>query len=426
MTSKKQDGSQGRDFRNSDPQKSSQHFGDHKSNDHQNTEKQSSGFEIEIEYSISPSEDSQPRAISQRSDQPNDQPNNQPNDQRSDQPNNQPNSQPKAASSQSLSEPPLYFLSVNYYSAALLSDLMHTLDANQGIVIVNNSPSDRVIHGLAEQTYAGGEVTVIDAPNNNGFGSGCNLGLQWIYARSPNALVWIINPDTCLLPNAASVVRRCFRQQVQHRNIAILGTPILSLNGRMWFNSGQFNRWTGSVRSLTRLPASRKPASKKPASKKSVSKNLDSNRSAPTPTRWVSGCSMVLNLGELDHCPQFDDTYFLYYEDCDLCERYFQQGHMIAIAPEPLVVHAVSSITSRHPNSKHVHATFSKLTFLRRHATPPALWLNIFYLFAQSVLLRLVNPAAAQGRRVGLRHFFKGIPTRPSAAARSSTATPAS
>ena len=294
------------------------------------------------------------------------------------------------------SPPPLYFLSVNYYSAALLSDLMHTLDTNHGIVIVNNSPSDRMVHGLAGQVYAGGEVTVLDAPDNGGFGSGCNLGLAWIYARSPNALVWLINPDTCLMPHAVSTVRQCFQQQVQHREIAILGTPILDLNGKAWFSEGRFNRWTGSVQSSLPL--------KRP---------IDT-RGRPVPTRWVSGCSMVLNLGELGHCPQFDDVYFLYYEDCDLCERYFQQDYMLAIAPVPLVVHAVSSITGRHPSPKYIHATFSKLTFLRRHATPLALALNIIYLFAQSVLLRFTNPIAAKGRWIGLQHFFRGERTYPS------------
>jgi N-acetylglucosaminyl-diphospho-decaprenol L-rhamnosyltransferase len=284
---------------------------------------------------------------------------------------------------------PLYFLSVNYHSAALLSDLMHTLDANQGIVIVNNSPSDRVIQGLAGYTYAGGQVTVLNASENGGFGAGCNLGLAWIYERSPNALVWLINPDARLLPEAVATVRQCFAQQ----EIAILGTPILDARGKLWFGKGRFNWWTGSI-----------------SSQGSLNKN---NWGRPMASRWVSGCSMVLNFAVLKHCPQFDGVYFLYYEDCDLCERYFQQGAKIAIAPIPLVVHAVSSIAGRYTQPKYVHATFSKLTFLRRHASPLALWLNVAYLFLQSILLRLRDQAAAKGRWLGLMHFLKSPRVHP-------------
>ena len=260
---------------------------------------------------------------------------------------------------------------------------MHSLEANQGVVIVNNSPMDRVVHGLAGQTYAGGQVTVLDAPGNGGFGAGCNLGLQWIYARSPRALVWLINPDTQLLPNAVSTVRNCFAQ----REISILGTPVLDTAGKLWFGAGRFNRWTGSISSYRAAADA-------------------SGR--PKPVRWVSGCSMVLNLDLIGHCPQFDEAYFLYYEDCDLCERYYRQGHEIAIAPIPLVVHAVSSITGRHTQAKYRHATFSKLTFLHRYASPVALGLNLVYLWAQSLWLWVSDRAAARGRWAGLQHFLSG------------------
>jgi N-acetylglucosaminyl-diphospho-decaprenol L-rhamnosyltransferase len=305
-----------------------------------------------------------------------------------------PAAQGQLQSAAALDPPPLYFLSVNYYSAPLISDLLHSLEANQGIVIVNNSPRDRVVHALAAQTYAGGQVTVLDAPGNGGFGAGCNLGLQWIYARSPRALVWLINPDAQLLPQAVATVRDCFAQE----EIAILGTPILDTAGKLWFSSGRFNRWTGSLTSYHKV------------------KPDPLNR--PVPVRWVSGCSMVLNLGLMSHCPQFDETYFLYYEDCDLCERYYQEGYLLSVTSVPLVVHAVSSITGRQKQPKYQHATFSKLTFLRRHATPLALWLNFVYLWVQSLGLR--DRAAARGRRAGLQQFLKSprtpLPlTRPNA-----------
>ncbi len=279
--------------------------------------------------------------------------------------------------------PPLYFLSVNYYSAPMISDLLHTLEANQGIVIVNNSPADRVVHTLAAQTYAGGSVTVLDAPDNGGFGAGCNLGLQWIYARSPRALVWLINPDAQLLPQAVSIVRDCFERE----EIAILGTPILDTAGKPWFSSGQFNPWTGSVTSHHKIRADA----------------LD----RPVPVRWVSGCSMVINLALIGHCPEFDGAYFLYYEDCDLCERYYQEGYLVAVTPVPLVIHAVSGITGRHTYSKYRHATFSRLTFLQRHATPLALALNFVYLLVQSLWLVLRDRDAARGRWAGLQQFLR-------------------
>lgn len=292
---------------------------------------------------------------------------------------------------------PLYFLCVNYHSAALVSDLMHTLEDNQGIVIINNSPADKAIHALQSSTFGGGEVTVIDAPNNGGFGAGCNLGLQWIYARSPQAIVWVINPDASIVSGAIAQVRRCL---FNDPSIAILGTPVLDSADKLWFGSGRFNRWTGSVTS--HIPAQPpKQARRYQAAGQAI------------PTRWVTGCSIIFNLALLEHCPQFDETYFLYYEDCDLCERYFQQGYAIAILPMPLVVHTVSSITSRYIQAKFVHGTFSKLTFLRRHATPLALGMNLLYLSARAISETFSNPLAAKGRWQGIWQFLQSPNPRP-------------
>lgn len=295
---------------------------------------------------------------------------------------------------------PLYFLCVNYHSAALISDLVHTLEDNQGIVIVNNSPSDKAVRGLASSTFGGGQVTVIDAPDNGGFGAGCNLGLQWIYARSPQAIVWIINPDAALLPGVIARVRQCL---FDDPSIAILGSPVLDTAGKLWFGSGRFNRWTGAIPSHIPIRSSKH----------------DSIH--PVPTRWVTGCSLILNLKLLEHCPQFDETYFLYYEDCDLCERYFQQGYAIALLPVPLVVHAVSSITSRYVQAKFVHGTFSKLTFLRRHATWLALALNLLYLAARATSETFTQPLAAKGRWQGIWQFLKNPNRKPYASALNKT-----
>lgn len=299
---------------------------------------------------------------------------------------------------------PLYFLCVNYHSAALISDLLQTLEANQGIVIVNNSPADKAIHRLSGSTFSGGSVTVIDAPDNGGFGAGCNLGLQWIYKRSPQALIWIINPDATLIPGAIAQIRQCFANAP---DIAILGTPVLSSQGDLWFASGRFNRWTGSIQSRIAL---RPPKSHRP--------------SDPLPTRWVTGCSTIFNLALLEHCPQFDETYFLYYEDCDLCERYFQQGYAIAILPIPLVVHAVSSITSRYLQAKFVHGTYSKLIFLQRHATLLALALNLLYLSARALSETFTRPLAAKGRWQGIWQFLQNPNPKAYASALSSNPPP--
>lgn len=37
---------------------------------------------------------------------------------------------------------------------------------------------------------------------------------------------------------------------------------------------------------------------------------------------WVIGCSMLINMNNFEKCFEFDEDYFLYYEDFDFCRCY--------------------------------------------------------------------------------------------------------
>ena len=100
----------------------------------------------------------------------------------------------------------LYLLTVNYYSVSYLEKLIASIDFNKNLVealiIVNNSPSDRSLSSLQND-----RIIILESGENLGFGKACNLGLKWISDRSPNSLVWLINPDAYFLPDSLPQAR---------------------------------------------------------------------------------------------------------------------------------------------------------------------------------------------------------------------------
>ncbi|WP_375339737.1 glycosyltransferase family 2 protein, partial [Okeania hirsuta] len=78
---------------------------------------------------------------------------------------------------------------------------------------------------------------------------------------------------------------------------------------------------------------------------------------------------MLINLKNFEKCPQFDEDYFLYYEDFDFCRRYAKQGHEIAITQKISVVHQPSSITNKNPELKLEHSIYSYLLSLEKHTS---------------------------------------------------------
>lgn len=280
----------------------------------------------------------------------------------------------------------VYFITINYHCSDLIHGLITATAAQGGqehtFMVVNNSPGDSGVANLAQLPH----TRVIEAGGNLGFGGGCNLALGQVYAENPNALVWLINPDARLTPQALDYVRQCLANDPQ---IALLGTRVRDMEGRLWFSHGTFNPWLGSLKH------------------RDDTVNCADHPVTTHPTRWISGCSMVLNLAAFDHCPQFDPQYFLDYEDADLSERYYRQGYRLRVTQAALVDHQVSAITGRHPKAKYQHATFSKLYFLDRHGTPLALALNLAYTALRPLTYAIAQPAMAQGRWAGLLDYAR-------------------
>lgn len=264
----------------------------------------------------------------------------------------------------------IYLITVNYEAADLIRELLASvrsqLETAALLVIVNNSPNDAGVRGLA-----GDGVQILEAGENLGFGGGCNLGLAWVYARDPGAIAWLINPDARLEVGA---LRHAIAFCQTYAHLAIVGTLIREGDGSIWFAGGTFNPQDGTILAATTLPDS-------------TAAYLD--------TDWVTGCSLILNLANFAECPQFDRRYFLYYEDFDFCRRYGQQGQAIALAPQIQVIHQPSSITGREPSRKYRISTTSYLLALETHTAPQVLLYRLGRIVGHALKISLVEPQTA-------------------------------
>lgn len=277
----------------------------------------------------------------------------------------------------------IHLLTVNYYSTALIARLINSLPAHSSIpyqlLIINNSPDDPTLEQLSCET-----LQIFDAKTNLGFGNACNLGLNWIYAQDPHALVWIINPDTYLPENTLEKVPAFFEV---HSDLSIVGTLIYTPTQEIWFAGGCFVRSLGAILSSDLL-------SSQPQNHYVI-------------CDWVSGCSLLINLRHFQECPQFDPVYFLYYEDFDFCRRYASQGHQIAITSQLAIIHEPSSITNRNIASKLKHSTFSYLLTLERYTNKVTFLLRFLRLTLHTLLLLPLKPKAASGKLAGLASYLK-------------------
>lgn len=292
----------------------------------------------------------------------------------------------------------LYFLIVNYNSSELIQRLINSLESEDlskiAILIINNSLED---HDIFKLEAANSRLDIITAPKNLGFGSACNLGLNWIYSRDRQAIVWLINPDAYFektlsnseVTSSADKTRSgdAIAFFYNHPEISILGTVVYDCQGKITSAGGTFTPGTAALATLTSLPD-----------------NLTQDYFF---SDWVSGCSMLINLPNFAECPSFDLRYFLYYEDLDFCLRYSQQGHKIAVTPLLKVCHDISSITDRNLFTKYQYVTKSYLIHIEKHASFPIFILTNLRMLLNTFRLLICRPQEGLGKLIGIYQYWR-------------------
>lgn len=197
-------------------------------------------------------------------------------------------------------------------------------------VIVDNASSDGSGDIAGEFRPS---VRLLRNERNVGFARGVNQGL----AATTGPLVLIMNPDCRLEPGAVASLRR---ELERSDACAITGPRILDPDGTEQGNArgdpdmftGLFGRTTLLRRALPGLPVSRRNVISDAALRKGkTSVKVD----------WLSGACMLARRAALHAVQGFDERYFLYWEDADLCRRLRNQGYEVRYVPGADAVHRV-------------------------------------------------------------------------------------
>src|SRR6267142_815006 len=242
-----------------------------------------------------------------------------------------------------MSVPALAAILVNYNAGdelrrALQSivDELHELPW-EGIVIDNNS-ADGSADAVAEFAPY---VSLERNAANVGFARGVNQGL----AATTAPLVLIMNPDCRLVAGAIATLRA---ELAQTEYCALVGPRILNADGSVQGSArgdpdmltGLFGR-TGMLRRVVPfLPIARRNV---------VAEEAIRSGQESAVVDWLSGACMLARRDALAAVNGFDERFFLYWEDADLCRRLRARGYHVRYVPGATAIHRVgqSSRTAR-------------------------------------------------------------------------------
>ncbi|TXH93888.1 MAG: glycosyltransferase family 2 protein [Pseudorhodobacter sp.] len=219
------------------------------------------------------------------------------------------------------------------------------LSALEGIagalVIVDNASGDGSFEKLSAEVVARGwdqgpqQVRVLQSGRNGGFGAGNNFGIR---AGLPDGsrpdYVYILNSDA--FP-AKGAIRALMDHLEAHPDTGFAGSHIHGPEGEPHRTAFRFPSILGEFEQNIRFGP--------------VSRLLKAHIVAqPLPTAtsrvdWLAGASLMMRQKVLDEIGLFDETFFLYFEETDLCRRAAMAGWPTDYVVESRVAHIGSVST---------------------------------------------------------------------------------
>lgn len=182
------------------------------------------------------------------------------------------------------------------------------------------------------------EALVIRAPDNRGYGAGANLGVAAIGAAPEFVLV--CNPDLVVGPGS---VESLVATLDAHRDAAVAGPRLSEVGGAVYASGRRFPSVGESIGHG--FLGHRWPDN--PWTRRYRVSGDDQLRSREAD--WVSGACLLVRTDAYLAVAGFDEGYFMYVEDVDLCWRLRRAGWVVRYDADAVVVHEQGRSTSQRP-----------------------------------------------------------------------------
>lgn len=258
----------------------------------------------------------------------------------------------------------LIIVIVSFNSSGELPNCLDSLGAACGeltwkAVVVDNASSD----GSAD-LIAGSfpEVQLITNEENRGYGRACNQGSR----TGDSEFLFFLNPDTICSPRSVELLAAYMKENA---GVAAAGPR------------------QGADDTSVSISAFRFPTLLRPTINNAVTRLIFKDRMAlhyprghPSITDggevdWLSGAALMVRRSAFDDVGGFDQRYFMYFEDTDLCDRLRKKGWRVEYRPESEIIHQGARSSGDTGERLRIEIQRSRLLYLSERHGRPGRWI---------------------------------------------------
>jgi GT2 family glycosyltransferase len=231
-------------------------------------------------------------------------------------------------------------------------------------IVVDNASTDG---SVARTRAAHPWIEVLELSSNGGFGAGNNAGIR--AATAP--LVLLLNNDTIVPPGALDTLV----ERLEATGAVAAGPALVDGEGRPEVSFGPMLSPSGELVQAIRV---RLASSDAGWARRRTARLLAEERTVD----WATGGCLLVRRDALLAAGLFDERYFLYEEDVDLCAALRAQGGRILFTPRARVVHLRGRSVRRAAGAgSTAHYDRSHVAFYEKHLPAWApllrLWLKV-------------------------------------------------
>jgi len=243
---------------------------------------------------------------------------------------------------------------VSYQSRELVLAALDSLAGHGGlpleVVVVDNASTDGTTAAVRERHP---RARVLANGENRGFSTACNQG--WRSGGAP--LVLFLNPDAEVRPGAIPAMAAALDSRPA---AGIVGPRTLNEDGTVQVSTGE-DLTIASERRQRRLVRGVRDRDARALAE------AEARHSREHEPDWVSGACLMARRAALEAVGGFDEGFFLYEEDADLCRRVRAAGWLVRFTPAAVVRHRLGRSMEKAGGRPRAEYDRSHLRYYDKH-----------------------------------------------------------
>jgi GT2 family glycosyltransferase len=222
---------------------------------------------------------------------------------------------------------------VGYRSLEYLKSCIESLRQQEGtefeIIVVDNNSADGTVEYLSEIN-----VNCISLDKNRGFGAAVNIGAR----EAVYKYLLILNPDTIIPPDSLKKLRRFAESGT---DFGLLAPSLEYPDGKIQISARAFPRRRDFLLSRG------SPLFRLGITGEKEAGYIIPVDNAPLEIPAVSATALMINTALFKEIGGFDERFFMYLEDIDLCRKIKERGLAVILLPEVKIRHSWKKSSSQ-------------------------------------------------------------------------------